>query len=78
LAFEELQKIAERNHNLNNGRRVEARSLTVVRTIECSADGLPVVLGSAVFQGGKLQAFVSLTLGYFDGSQEIDAITGGI
>jgi polyribonucleotide nucleotidyltransferase len=35
MAFEELQKILERNNLLDKGRRIEARSLTELRTIEC-------------------------------------------
>ncbi|MDR2776846.1 MAG: polyribonucleotide nucleotidyltransferase [Puniceicoccales bacterium] len=78
MAFEELQEELYRNNILDNGRRVDGRGLTELRPIECATDVLPVVHGSSLFQRGETQALVSLTLGCSDGSQEIDAITGGV
>ena len=59
-------------------RRVDGRGLEEIRPITCETDVLPVVHGSSIFQRGETQALVSLTLGCSDGSQEIDAITGGV
>ncbi|MDR1527998.1 MAG: polyribonucleotide nucleotidyltransferase [Puniceicoccales bacterium] len=78
MAFEELQEELYRNNILDNGRRVDGRGLTELRPIECATDVLPIVHGSSLFQRGETQALVSLTLGCSDGSQEIDAITGGV
>ncbi|MDR2779000.1 MAG: polyribonucleotide nucleotidyltransferase [Puniceicoccales bacterium] len=78
MAFEELQEKLYRNNILDNGRRVGGRGLTELRPIECATDVLPIVHGSSLFQRGETQALVSLTLGCSDGSQEIDAITGGV
>lgn len=78
MVFEELQERLYRDNILDNSRRVDGRGITELRPIECGVDVLPVVHGSAVFQRGETQALVSLTLGCSDGSQEIDAITGGV
>jgi polyribonucleotide nucleotidyltransferase len=78
IAFEELQEWIYRSNILNNFRRVDGRNLDELRPIECATDVLPVVHGSSLFQRGETQALVSLTLGCSDGTQEIDAITGGV
>ncbi|MDR2436040.1 MAG: polyribonucleotide nucleotidyltransferase [Puniceicoccales bacterium] len=78
MAFEELQERLYRDNILDFGRRVDGRSPTELRSIECHTEVLPVVHGSALFQRGETQALVSLTLGCTKDSQEIDAITGGV
>lgn len=78
MAFEALQEQLYRDNILDNGLRVDGRGLKELRPIECDTDVLPIVHGSSVFQRGETQALVSLTLGCSDGSQEIDAITGGV
>ncbi|MDR1413951.1 MAG: polyribonucleotide nucleotidyltransferase [Puniceicoccales bacterium] len=78
MAFEELQEKLYRENILNSNRRVDGRSSTELRPIECAVDVLPIVHGSSLFQRGETQALVSLTLGCSDGTQEIDAITGGV
>ncbi|MDR3274300.1 MAG: polyribonucleotide nucleotidyltransferase [Puniceicoccales bacterium] len=78
MAFEELQERLYRDNILDFSRRVDGRSLTELRPIECAVEVLPIVHGSAVFQRGETQALVSLTLGCAKDSQEIDAITGGV
>ncbi|MDR2737402.1 MAG: polyribonucleotide nucleotidyltransferase [Puniceicoccales bacterium] len=78
MAFEELQEKLYRNNILDNCRRVDGRKLTELRPIDCAIDVLPIVHGSSLFQRGETQALVSLTLGCSDGTQEIDAITGGV
>ncbi|MDR2737393.1 MAG: polyribonucleotide nucleotidyltransferase [Puniceicoccales bacterium] len=78
MAFEELQERLYRDNILDNCRRVDGRGLSEVRPIECAVDVLPIVHGSSLFQRGETQTLVSLTLGCSDGTQEIDAITGGV
>jgi polyribonucleotide nucleotidyltransferase len=78
IAFEELQESVYRGNILHNARRVDGRGMDELRKIDCSVDVLPIVHGSSVFQRGETQALVSLTLGCSDGTQEIDAITGGV
>ena len=78
MAFEKLQEHLYRNNILDEMRRVDGRGLEEIRPITCETDVLPVVHGSSIFQRGETQALVSLTLGCSDGSQEIDAITGGV
>ncbi|MDR0679954.1 MAG: polyribonucleotide nucleotidyltransferase [Puniceicoccales bacterium] len=78
MAFEELQEKVYRGNILDFGKRVDGRSPTEIRTIECDVGILPIVHGSAFFQRGETQALVSLTLGCAKDSQEIDAITGGV
>ncbi|MDR1256031.1 MAG: polyribonucleotide nucleotidyltransferase [Puniceicoccales bacterium] len=78
MAFEELQEKLYRHNILDFGKRVDGRSSTEIRPIECAVGALPVVHGSALFQRGETQVLVSLTLGCAKDSQEIDAITGGV
>jgi polyribonucleotide nucleotidyltransferase len=78
IAFEELQERVYRGNILDKNRRIDGRGVDELRKIDCAVDVLPVVHGSSVFQRGETQALVSLTLGCSDGTQEIDAITGGV
>ncbi|MDR0715708.1 MAG: polyribonucleotide nucleotidyltransferase [Puniceicoccales bacterium] len=78
MAFEGLQEKLYRGNILDFGKRVDGRSPTEIRPIECDVGVLPIVHGSAFFQRGETQALVSLTLGCAKDSQEIDAITGGV
>ncbi|MDR3144103.1 MAG: polyribonucleotide nucleotidyltransferase [Puniceicoccales bacterium] len=78
MAFEEMQEALYRDNILDNSRRIDGRGMDELRPIVCETDVLPIVHGAALFQRGETQALVSLTLGCSDGTQEIDAITGGI
>ncbi|MDR1433271.1 MAG: polyribonucleotide nucleotidyltransferase [Puniceicoccales bacterium] len=78
MAFEDIQEKFFKSNILDNSRRVDGRDMAELRPIECAVDTLPVVHGSSIFQRGETQALVSLTLGCSDGTQEIDAITGGV
>ena len=78
MAFEKLKEHLYRDNILDEMRRVDGRGLEEIRSITCETDVLPIVHGSSIFQRGETQALVSLTLGCSDGSQEIDAINGGV
>ncbi|MDR1435388.1 MAG: polyribonucleotide nucleotidyltransferase [Puniceicoccales bacterium] len=78
MAFEELQEELYRKNILEYGRRVDGRAIDEIRPLHCETNILPRVHGTALFQRGETQAFVSLTLGSSRDVQELDAITGGI
>jgi len=61
---------------LKEGRRVDGRSFTEVRPIECLVGVLPRVHGSALFTRGETQALVSTTLGTESDEQRIESIYG--
>jgi polyribonucleotide nucleotidyltransferase len=78
MAFEELEAKLYRNNNRDHNRRVDGRASVELRLIEYEMNVLPIVHGSSLFQRGETQSLVSLTLGYSDDSQEIDAIRGDV
>lgn len=56
------------------GTRTDGRSATDLRAIECRTDLLPRVHGSALFQRGETQAFVTVTLGTGRDEQRVDGL----
>ncbi|MXZ50655.1 MAG: polyribonucleotide nucleotidyltransferase [Rhodobacteraceae bacterium] len=65
-----------RNNILENGRRIDNRSLTQVRPIECEVGLFSRPHGSALFTRGETQALVMTTLGTGDDEQIVDALHG--
>jgi len=73
-----LEKKMVRKMMLEEGRRIDGRSFTQVRPIECLVGVLPRVHGSALFTRGETQAMVLTTLGTEMDEQRIDTIYGNV
>jgi polyribonucleotide nucleotidyltransferase len=56
------------------GTRADGRDLTSLRSIHCETDLLPRTHGTALFQRGETQAFVTVTLGTTRDEQRIDGL----
>jgi polyribonucleotide nucleotidyltransferase len=56
------------------GTRSDGRASNELRAIECQVDLLPRVHGSAVFQRGETQAFITVTLGTGRDEQRVDGL----
>jgi polyribonucleotide nucleotidyltransferase len=74
----DLEKKMVRKMILEEGKRIDGRSFTEVRPIECLVGVLPRVHGSALFTRGETQAMVLTTLGTEMDEQRIDTIYGNI
>ena len=75
-AIYDLEKRLARDKILREGKRVDGRSFTEVRPIECFVGILPRVHGSALFTRGETQAMVLTTLGTESDEQKIESIYG--
>jgi polyribonucleotide nucleotidyltransferase len=75
-AIHDLERRLVRHMVLKEGRRIDGRSFTEVRPIECMVGVLPRVHGSALFTRGETQALVSTTLGTESDEQRIESIYG--
>jgi len=75
-AVHDLEKQMVREMILKDGRRIDGRSFTEVRPIECVVGILPRVHGSALFTRGETQAMVLTTLGTEFDEQKIESIYG--
>ncbi len=73
---EDLKYTAVRHAIVEEGRRIDGRSTTQVRPIECQTGLLPRAHGSALFTRGETQALVAITFGTKKDEQRIDSITG--
>ncbi len=71
-----LKKREMRSRILDNGIRIDGRSLTDIREITCETGILPRAHGSALFTRGETQALVITTLGTKEDEQMIDALDG--
>lgn len=71
-----LEKKMVRQMILEEGKRIDGRSFTEVRPIECVVGILPRVHGSALFTRGDTQAMVLATLGTERDEQRIESIYG--
>ncbi len=60
------------DHNI----RIDGRSFTQVRPINCETGVLPRVHGSAVFTRGETQVLAAITLGSPDDEQYVDSLDG--
>ena len=76
-AFYHIQKTALRGLILENGKRLDGRSLDALRPVQCEVGVLPRTHGSALFTRGETQALVTTTLGTTDDAQRFDSYTGG-
>src|SRR5437879_9380533 len=76
-AFYYIQKEAVRGLIMNQDKRLDGRSLDVVRPIHSEVSILPRAHGSALFQRGETQAVTLCTLGTGEDAQEFDSYTGG-
>ena len=74
----DLEKKMVRKMILEDGMRIDNRSFTDVRPIECMVGILPRVHGSALFTRGETQAMVLTTLGTEMDEQRIDTIYGNV
>ncbi|UKJ06023.1 polyribonucleotide nucleotidyltransferase [Solitalea lacus] len=70
--YHDIEKEAMRNMILNEGVRLDGRSVTQVRPIWSEVDYLPAAHGSAVFTRGETQSLTTVTLGAKDDEQMID------
>ena len=74
--FEDLEKQEMRRLIIEEGRRVDGRSVTQVRPITCETAVLPRTHGSALFTRGQTQALATTTLGTSDDEQRMDDLEG--
>ncbi len=74
--FKGLEQDVVRGSILKTGQRIDGRSTTEVRTIDCQVGILPLAHGSALFTRGETQALVVTTLGTGDDEQLMDALEG--
>jgi len=72
----DLEKELVRHMILEEGKRIDGRSFTEVRPIECLAGIFPRVHGSALFTRGETQAIVLTTLGTERDEQRMESIYG--
>ena len=75
-AVHSLEKQMVRQMILEEGKRIDGRSFTEVRPIECVVGLLPRVHGSALFTRGETQAMVLTTLGTEKDEQRMESIYG--
>ncbi|MCJ7595690.1 MAG: polyribonucleotide nucleotidyltransferase, partial [Desulfobacterales bacterium] len=61
---------------LEEGRRIDGRSFTEVRPLECMVGVLPRIHGSSIFTRGETQALVLTTLGTEMDEQRIETLYG--
>jgi polyribonucleotide nucleotidyltransferase len=76
-AFYYIQKEAVRSLIMQQGKRLDGRSLDQVRSIYSEVSVLPRAHGSAIFTRGETQAVTLATLGTSEDAQEFDSYTGG-
>jgi len=72
----QLKKREMRTKILNEGVRIDGRSLADIREITCETGVLPRSHGSALFTRGETQALVITTLGTKEDEQMIDSLGG--
>ncbi|MBW2028308.1 MAG: polyribonucleotide nucleotidyltransferase [Deltaproteobacteria bacterium] len=77
-AIGDLEKKMVRNLILEEGKRIDGRSFTEVRPLDCLVGVLPRVHGSALFTRGETQALVLTTLGTGMDDQRIETIYGEV
>jgi len=76
LELKKLEKKIVRSDILKNKNRIDGRSLTDVRQINCEVGILPRTHGSALFTRGETQALVTLTLGTSEDEQRVESLDG--
>ncbi len=75
-AFKHVKAEIVRRRILDEGRRIDGRSLDEVRPIHSEVGLLPRTHGSALFTRGETQALVTVTLGTRRDEQKIDDLNG--
>ncbi|AFD06870.1 polyribonucleotide nucleotidyltransferase [Solitalea canadensis] len=70
--YHDIEKEAMRNMILNEGIRLDGRTVTQIRPIWSEVNYLPSAHGSAVFTRGETQSLTTVTLGAKDDEQMID------
>ncbi|MDR0622277.1 MAG: polyribonucleotide nucleotidyltransferase [Deltaproteobacteria bacterium] len=75
-AIHELEAELLRGAILSDGLRIDGRSLTEVRPIECEVGYLPRAHGSALFTRGETQSLGVATLGTSYDDQRLDTVIG--
>ncbi len=75
-AAHDLEKKLVRAMILHDGKRIDGRSFTEVRPIECFVGVLPRVHGSALFTRGETQSMALTTLGTERDEQRLESIYG--
>ena len=76
MVLKKLEKKIVRTDILKNKSRIDGRSLTDVRQINCEVGVLPRTHGSALFTRGETQALVTLTLGTSEDEQRVESLDG--
>jgi len=74
--FKSLESDAVRGNILQTGKRIDGRTTSDVRPIDCQVHVLDRAHGSALFTRGETQALVVTTLGTGQDEQIIDALEG--
>jgi polyribonucleotide nucleotidyltransferase len=72
--YHAVEKEAMRNMILNEGIRLDGRSTTQIRPIECEIDILPAPHGSSLFTRGETQSLTTVTLGTKMDEKQIDDV----
>lgn len=72
--FDEVLETVLTNETFRRGKRLDSRAFDVVRPIKTEVGLLPFNHGSALFQRGRTQALVSVTLGGGQDEQRIEDI----
>ena len=75
-AFKNIEKREARRLIIEEGRRVDGRSLDTIRPISVKVGWLPRTHGSSLFSRGETQALVVSTLGTSIDEQRIDDLVG--
>ena len=73
--FKNAEKKSVRDMVLNEGIRLDGRSTTDIRPIECEVDYLPSPHGSSLFTRGETQSLTTVTLGSKLDENRIDGVT---
>jgi len=76
MILKKVEKKIVRTDILKNKSRIDGRSLTEVRQIDCQVGVLPRTHGSALFTRGETQALVTLTLGTSEDEQRVESLEG--
>ena len=76
MTLKKIEKKIVRTDILKNKSRIDGRSLTDVRQIDCQVGVLPRTHGSALFTRGETQALVTLTLGTSEDEQRVESLNG--
>jgi len=74
--WKRLESDLMREAVLSEGYRIDGRSLTQIRPIDCQTSVLPRTHGSALFTRGETQALVVATLGTNEDQQMVDGLEG--